>query len=226
MTKAATSVAGTPLPRTPLPRFLLLLAATFGATLPTMAAADTALNEVTVFGGYRFGGEFDITDSDESYVADDNSSFGLIWNRRARSNTQYEVYYANQSTRLELDEVTDNDSIIDLDMNTLEMGGTYIWDGDMVRPFLSMTLGATHIGAQSPGSESDVFMSGSLGLGLQILPTSRVGIRLEARGHGIFTQKSTDLFCGSGPNAAGCSIRVDATVFGQFEALAGVVVRF
>ncbi|HNP36115.1 MAG TPA: outer membrane beta-barrel protein [Woeseiaceae bacterium] len=197
---------------------LLLLAAN--------ASAEVGENELTAFGGYRFGGSFDVEDSDASYEADDDASFGLIWNHKAKGSTQYEVYYSMQSTQAELSGVAAADSVIDLKSQTLELGGTYLWDGDKVQPYLAMTVGATHMQTEAQGSGSDTFVSGSLGLGLRILPTSRIGLRLEARMRGVFTQNSTDLFCRTGPAANVCAIKVDATVFSQLETFAGIVVRF
>ncbi len=47
----------------------------------TAGAAETKLGvEVTPFGAYRFGGKFDVKQSDEFYELDDSASFGVILN--------------------------------------------------------------------------------------------------------------------------------------------------
>ena len=108
-------------------------------------------------------------------------------------------------------------------MQILQIGGTYQGSGEKLRPYLAATIGGTHI---SSDSNSDTFFSGSIGVGLQIMPESRVGIRVEARAYGTLTSSDTDLFCQTGPDQNICAVRVDGKVLGQFETFAGVVFRF
>ena len=93
-------------------------------------------------------------------------------------------------------------------------------------PYLAATLGATHARVSSSGSESDTFWSGSIGLGMLLSPNSRVGVRLEARAYGTFTNSSTNLLCQSGPEGGACAIRVKGDLITQIETFAGVVFRF
>jgi hypothetical protein len=199
----------------------------FGATLllsSAVFAADDNLNfEITPFGGYRFGGSFDVTESAASYEFKDSSSFGLILNLRDKANTQWELLYSNQSTEVQLQSAVNLQSSIDVDMHILQIGGTYQGPGDTVRPYLAATIGGTNIKAESG---SDSFFSGSIGVGLQIRPADRLGIRIEARAYGTLTDSDTDLFCRTGPDQNICAIRVDGEILSQFETFAGVVFRF
>ena len=178
---------------------------------------------MTPYGGWRFGGTFDVQDSVDSWEIEDSSSFGLILNLRESFNTQWELVYSQQASDARLNSTTQPASRIDMDVQVLQLGGTYQWEGDTIRPYLVATLGGTRLAAPS---DSDVFFSGSIGLGLQVLPESRVGIRLEARAYGTLTDSDTDLFCSTGPDQNICAIRVDGEVLGQFETFAGVVFRF
>jgi hypothetical protein len=197
----------------------VLIGVSFGA-----AAQEQRLDlEITPYGGWRFGGAFDVQESTDSWEIEDSSSFGLILNLREGFNTQWEILYSRQSSDARLNSTTQPASRIDMDVQMLQVGGTYQWEGDTVRPYLVATLGGTRLAAPS---DSDVFFSGSIGLGLQILPESRVGIRLEARAYGTLTDSDTDLFCSTGPDENICAIRVDGEVLGQFETFAGVVFRF
>ena len=134
--------------------------------------------------------------------------------------------YSKQSTEAEFSGVTPNDALIDVDLQMLQIGGTYQFEGSSVVPYLAATLGATHATARSSGSESDTFWSGSMGLGVLISPHSRVGLRLEARAYGTFTNSSTDLLCETGPAGAACAIRIKGDLLSQIETFAGVVFRF
>jgi hypothetical protein len=116
--------------------------------------------------------------------------------------------------------------VIDIDLQTLQLGGTYQFEGDRFIPYLAATLGATQARASSSGSADDTFWSGSIGVGVLISPHSRVGLRLEARAHGIFTNSSSSLLCESGPDVSGCAIRITGDLLTQIETFAGVVFRF
>jgi len=197
----------------------LLLGASAAAT-----AADDALDfEITPYGGWRFGGTFDIQESTDSWELDESSSFGLILNLRERANTQWEFIYSQQESSARLKSSTQPAARVDLDVQYFQVGGTYQWEGDILRPYLAATIGGTRVSAPS---QSDAFWSGSIGLGFQIMPESRVGIRVEARAWGSLTDSSTDLFCSVGPDQNICAIRVDGSVLSQVETFAGVVFRF
>lgn len=198
---------------------LILISASSATT-----AADEALNfEMTPFGGYRFGGTFDIADTDDSYELADSASFGLILNLRDQHNTQWELLYSTQSTDAEPNSGTGLLQSVGIDTHILQIGGTYQGQEDTVRPYVAATVGGTHIRSDA---DSDTFFSGSLGVGLQLMPNERVGIRLEVRGYATLTDSDTDLFCSTGPDQNICAVRVDGEILGQMETFAGLVFRF
>lgn len=203
---------------------LILLLSVIGSSVQ---AAEKALRyELTPFGAYRFGGEFHVTDTDQSLKLDDAPSFGLLLNIRQQANTQWEVLYSQQRTDARVPGAAPTADPIELELYTLQGGGTYQGDGDVARPYFALTIGGTHIKNNAAGSASDTFFSFSAGLGLQIQPTNRLGLRLEARSYGTLTSSNTDLFCQTGPDQNTCAIRVDGKVMWQIEALAGIVFRF
>jgi hypothetical protein len=61
---------------------------------------------------------------------------------------------------------------------------------------------------------------------MKFLPTSRWGIRVEARAYGTMIDSSTDLFCSTGPDANTCAIRVKGKMLNQIETFAGITYRF
>lgn len=191
---------------------------------PSIAVAQDGPGdfEVTPFAGYRFGGTFDVTGSDESYELEDSPSFGLILDLRESPNTQWELLYSSQSTDARLNGSGSPQSV-GLDSQVLQFGGTYQGGGDRFRPYVALTVGGTHV---SSDADSDTFFSGSIGLGLQVLPNERIGIRLEARVYATLTDSDTDLFCRTGPDLNICAVRVDGEILNQVETFAGVVFRF
>ena len=201
------------------------LAVAFLAVAP-LAIAQEHNTEFTLFGAYRFGGAFDVMDSDVSYEAQDSPSFGLIWNHRHETNTQWEVFFSRQNTEVKLSDPVLADPIVDVDLYTLQLGGTYLWEGDAIRPYLAATLGGTHIKSDSGNGDSDTFISGSIGVGIKIQPDGRLGFRFEARAHGVLMRDSTKLFCQTGPDLNVCAVEIQGDWLGQIETFAGIVFRF
>lgn len=203
---------------------LVLLLVLFA--LPAGAEDSKLDSALTVFGGLRVGGEIEVEESNSVYDADESSSFGLIWNTHHQRNTEWEVYYSQQQTEFDLSDPMIVVPTIDLDLYTVQLGGTYLFEGESIQPFLSMTLGGTHIKTDADGGDSDTFISGSIGLGLKFRQGERFGFRLEGRLHGILVDESSKLFCSIGPVENVCAVEVEGDILGQFEAFAGVTYRF
>ncbi len=205
---------------------IFILVILLSCSVPTHAQERLFNFEITPFGGYRYGGEFEEADRNFSIELDDKESYGLILNARHSPVTQWEILYSRQETSADTIGLGLSDPLLDISVEYLQAGGTYLWDGDHARPFLAATLGVTQIDIGNPGYDSDSFFSFSLGLGLQIRPTDRLGIRLEARGYGTLLDSNSDLFCEFGPSNNICAVRIDGTIMWQVEALAGIVFRF
>ena len=206
---------------------ILTAALVFFCLAGTAHAEDDATRfEITPFGAYRFGGTINVAETSDSYDLEDSGSFGLILNFPHKADTKWEVFYSKQATEAEFSAATPNDPVIDIDLQVLQLGGTYQFEGDKVVPYLAATIGGTHAKARSTGSGSDTFFSGSIGVGMLIVPNSRIGLRLEARAHGTLMNSSTDLFCETGPDINACAIRIQGDLLTQIETFAGVVFRF
>ena len=124
---------------------IILVALLGGCCLsPAYGQEAAAKFELTPFGGYRFGGSIEIEESPESYEFEDSASYGLIFNFPHRANTRWEILYSKQSTEAEFTGLTPDDPVIDVDLQVLQIGGTYQFEGDTVIPYLAATLGATH----------------------------------------------------------------------------------
>lgn len=195
-------------------------------TFSAFAQSDALETEFTIFGGLRAGGEISVEDSDAVYEAKDSSSYGFIWNTRQKRNTEWEVYFSQQQTEVERSDPLLTSPAIDVDIYTLQLGGTYLFEGKGVTPFLAMTLGGTHVKADSDSGDSDTFVSGSLGLGLKFRDGERLGFRLEGRAHGVLIASNSKLFCRTGPDENICVVQVEGDLFTQFEAFAGITFRF
>ncbi|MEM7502491.1 MAG: outer membrane beta-barrel protein [Pseudomonadota bacterium] len=182
--------------------------------------------EITPFAAGSFGGTFKDIDAELDAELDDSTSFGVILNLRESANTQWELIYLQQASELDTREFATPTPAIDVDVQYLQIGGTYLGEGNRARPYVAATIGGTRIAPTLGNLNSDTFWSASIGAGLQVFPTERIGLRLEGRVWGTLLSSSTDLFCSSGSQGGLCAIAVDGDALWQFTALAGVVVRF
>lgn len=203
------------------------VAATLITLLATPAFAQTTPGtiELTPYGAYSFGGTFQDEESATKAELQDSGSFGLILDYQRQDNTQIEVIYSLQRTDASVNDLT----ITDVNTHYLQLGGTYQFDEvNKVLPFMSATLGATHIDVDTEGYGSDTFFGFSIGGGLQIAPYKRLGLRLEARAFGTVLSSGSTIFCLSDPGGgqAGCAITVEGDILWQVQTMAGFVFRF
>ena len=199
---------------------------------PLSSLAQESNFELTPFAGARFGGTFEAalpSVEPVEYELEDSASFGLIFNARHRANTQWEVLYSQQSSEAEYfgpDDPDAPDPLVDVDIHVLQIGGTYLFEGEKAIPYLAATIGGTHIRTDSTESRNDTFFSGSIGLGMKFLPTSSVGIRVEARAYGTLLDSDSRIFCSTGPDENICAVALEGNLLSQVEVFAGVTFRF
>jgi len=185
--------------------------------------------ELTPYGGYRIGGEFEDPEDGTAFEIHEGHAEGLIFNiHTTAGNTQWELLYAHQSTEVETQPTFAQDALLSIDADYWHFGGTYLFDMPSrgVQPFLALTAGITRFDPAVSGIEAENYFSGSLGGGVQLRSDRRVGVRLEARAFGTLIDSEGGLFCHSGPSSAGCALAVDGDVLFQMELKAGVVFRF
>jgi len=182
--------------------------------------------EITPFIGYRMGGLFEETDGDAEFTLTDSESLGFLFNVAANPNGQYEFLYAQQSTEIDSAGLFVSDPQFDLDVEYYQFGGTYLFDGDVARPFIALTIGMSRFDPQPAEFSTENFFSASFGGGVQLNPGGRFGVRLEGRVYTSLVDDNSRIFCGSDGEVGGCLIQIDGTLLTQWEVKAGVVFRF
>jgi opacity protein-like surface antigen len=210
-----------------------IIGSSFAALAWTLAgsavAAEPPANDIprislTPLGGYTFGGEFTDAAATTAVEVDDAPHYGLIFNLRESTHTQWEIFYARQESEADTSELPAG--AVDLDVQYLHVGGTYVADGIRARPFLAATVGMTRFDPDPLTFDSENFFSFGIGAGYQFRPTDRLGVRLESRLLGTFLRSDTDLFCETGPDENLCAISSDSDTYWQLQASLGLVFRF
>lgn len=189
--------------------------------IPAGARAERGF-EITPFAGFRFGGSFEDNTTGTDFQVGETGSFGVILGLRDTPETHYELLYSFQRTELNGGGIFGGAPLFDLDIHYLHLGGTYEFPGEKkVIPFVSGGLGVTFLVPTGAGLDSSTNFSFSLGGGVKVPISSRVGVRLEGRGYLTILPDSTEVFCVSSGGAS-CAVRVQGDVLGQFELLAGI----
>jgi opacity protein-like surface antigen len=215
-----------------VPKFLKAAAAGAALLLSALshgqehAASELPRFSLTPYGGYTFGGEFKDEADSLKVELDDAPHFGLIFNMRESANTQWEIFYARQASEADTSEVSATQPVVDVDVQYLHVGGTYVADGERARPFLAAGIGATRFDPGPLTFDSENFFSFGVGAGWQLQPTDRLGVRLEGRLLGTFLRSDTALFCETGVDENVCAIAADSDLYWQFQTSLGVVFRF
>lgn len=182
--------------------------------------------EITPFAAWRVGGEFSDAESSASVELRESGAFGIIVNGPVSPETQWEVFYARQSTEAEPKGTLPGVASVEIDVDYLQLGGTYVFDGERVRPFIALTIGATRFNPRPFSFRAKTFVSGSFGGGLKFNPARNLGVRLEARAYGTLVDSDNRLFCASDGGAGSCLILIEGKVLNQWEARAGLTFMF
>ena len=204
----------------------VLAALTLFANDPASSYDRPAVAELTPFAGFAFGGEFEDQDTGSNLDLDDGNLYGLTFNFWARDNTEWEVYYSRQETELDTTGTSATQPALDMDVDYLHVGGTFLFDGELARPYIVATIGASRFDPVPPGFDSETFFSWSIGGGLKMFPKERVGLRLEARVFGNLLDSDSRIFCQTGPQLNVCAVHVEGDVLWRWQATAGVIFRF
>lgn len=195
-------------------------------TTPSVAQGNSYKFEITPFSSYRIGGQFDEKDGDGRFDLNESAAYGIMLNVLANPNGQWELLYARQNTNADTQGFIIDDPQINLEVEYFHLGGTYLFDGDNIRPFIALTLGLSHFDPDLPGLSSESFFSASFGAGLQLNANKRLGVRLEGRVFSTFVDSDSTIFCSSEGGTGTCLIQVAGTILTQWEARAGLVFRF
>lgn len=186
--------------------------------------ADESRFEVTPLVGITTGGGFEQTFTPADI--DDGTSFAIALNMQASVNTQYELLYSRQNNQLQSGGLFNGLSVFDLDIEYLQIGGTYLFDGKGLQPYIVATLGVSRFTPEPSDLDSETFLAFSGGGGLKYRINDSLGIRLEARGFSSFVKDETNIFCQTGADANVCVVTAEGDLVTQWSIGLGLAFRF
>ena len=208
-------------------RWLATIAATaLFVAVPAYAQDSSPKFELTPFAAYRGGGQFESKEGLVEFDLQESNAWGLILNGKVENNTQWEVLYSSQSTSVEATGEIPDEPDVSMDVEYLHVGGTYLFEGKRVRPFIAATIGASRFDPQPSGFGSETFVSGSFGGGWKISLAKNLALRIEARGYATLVDDDSRLFCESSDAGGACLLILEGTFLTQWETRAGLTFRF
>lgn len=183
--------------------------------------------EITPFIGYQLSGSVPMTEGE--FDVKDSEDYGLTVNipLPMKQGMQLELLYLRMDTEARFDTYYYNSltesQTFDMIVEYFQIGGVNVIErpGAKVKPFGALTLGASHFNPNGSTIEDEWFFSATLGAGVKIFPSEKIGIRLQGRLLMPFSFGSAGLWCGTG----GCSAGVGTTsVFLSGDFTAGLII--
>ncbi len=180
-------------------------------------------NDVTIYGGERFGGSLTDATTGSTVSMQNGSSFAVAVDIGLDRGTQLQFFYSRQNTGVSSNSFAGQANDVGLELNNYHLGGTAFIDGVGHGVYVMGGLGATTAKSDVRGRDAQTFFSGNLGVGYMVPLGQHVGLRFEARGYGILLSNSTAVFCGDN---AGCTAAIKGNALLEGEVLAGISARF
>jgi hypothetical protein len=195
------------------------------AILPTASArAQDRPVEIAPFAGIQFGGS--VQSQPGRLEIEPDLNYGVIVDVRVRKDATIQMLYGRQDTTLEF--VSSNLFFprrvrAGLAVEYYHLGGAVEFGEGRLRPYFSLTVGATRFDPKVEDVGSEWRFSIGSGLGVKTWMSPRFGFRAEARVWPTFLQTSGGFLCSL---PGGCLAEVEADFLTQASATAGFFVAF
>jgi len=191
-------------------------------SLQTARAVEPAVFEATLFGGYRYGGEFADALDDSKLKLEPSASYGISLNLEQVEGAYYELAYSKQEAKVK------TTSAFDMSIEYLHIGGTVPFGDpeDRLVPYFVLTVGATRFTPNRNEFDVEIEPSIALGGGVKIPFTKNIGLRAEIRGYATFVDRESELYCLSSDGSLTCEIGIQGKTFMQAQGSIGLTVGF
>lgn len=176
--------------------------------------------EISIFSGYRAGGELDNASTGQSAEFEETNSYGIIIGKDYGPEHVMEFLYSYQNADLNSTSTAPITKLLNVDIEYFQVGGSQIWVEKDIDKFFGATLGAIHLNPNDSTLSSKSRFAMSFGGGLVFKLSKTIGLRLEARGY-FSSFGSSETFC----NNSNCIVVGDGFMR-QFDANVGLRFRF
>jgi opacity protein-like surface antigen len=199
-----------------------ILSFIFVVLISPQALADET--EISVFGGYRIGGEIQSFDTDQTVDFDETNSLGILIGYKYDAEYFFEFVYTSQNTDLNDTTTSISTKLLNVDIEYFLLGGSQIWKGDKIDKFFGAGIGVIHLSPANAVFSSTSKLALSVAGGAVYKFTDNIGLRFELRTY-FSSLGDSAVFCNSGSNGGQCTFIGDG-VLSQAEVNAGLRFRF
>lgn len=187
------------------------------ALVSSHVAADT---EISLFSGYRSGGDLENAETGKKASFNENKSYGIIIGSDYGPEHVMEFLYSFQNTKLSNSSSINNSNSLNVDIEYFQLGGSQIWANKNKDHFFGATLGAIHMNPNLAGLSSKSRFAMTMGAGTVFKFSENIGLRVEIRGY-FSALGNSESFC-----AGSQCVVVGNEFMKQFDINAGLRVRF
>jgi hypothetical protein len=194
------------------------------------APAPAQRVEITPLVGYRVGGSFGvaITSAEPQEARElelaDHGAWGLQLAVRVSGDGELALLYSRQDTRLRSNALFTGEPVLDLSLESWQLGGSYLFGraDRRVVPYVGLGLGLTRLLPQAEGLEDETRFSASIAGGTKVWLAKHVGLCAEVRGFFTVLESDREVFCVS---PGSCRVESRASLVSQLEVRGGIVLR-
>jgi outer membrane protein W len=166
----------------------------------------------------------EVEDLREFEVAD-HEAYGAQLTVRVSEDGDLELLYSRQDTQLRTDTLFTGEPVLDLALETWQLGGNYLFGRaeGRVRPYVGFGLGLTRLLPEPEGLENETRFSASIAGGVKLWLAKNLGLRFEVRGFFTVLESNGEVFC---PSSGTCLVESRGSSISQAELRGGIVLRF
>ncbi|GAA0811381.1 outer membrane beta-barrel protein [Colwellia asteriadis] len=201
-----------------------LITIAFSALLAAPAFAAQENNfEMTPLIGYRFGGDFDVTNNSKTSNLKliDEVSYGLLtaWKYDKFRQGEFLISHYQTNFSQHSDFIPSND---ELGITYAHLGGNVAISQGLVPMYVTGGLGLTYLSPQDSQLDSETRFSMNIGLMTKLPITDNVNFQLSGRVYGTFFNSDSSIFC----DQNNCLISISSDIWVQSEVNAGISIAF
>ncbi|WP_025819426.1 outer membrane beta-barrel protein [Shewanella marina] len=202
-----------------------------GLLLTLMGSSSAALAQqyedfyIVPYSGYSFAtSKFELTNRDgviERANLDESQHYGLQVGVNTPDPGNVYLLYSTQSTSLFNTVAGSEGKLIDVDVDYLHLGGSLMFPQGRFEPFVTVSIGATHLRPDNNLS-SETYFSMGFGLGANYHLFDHLALTADIRGMGTFVNNDSDIFCDGNQ----CQWHIRSDIFWQAQANLGIKITF